>query len=89
MRPASIVKVLRVAMRAALGVLLPGTGLLPAQASGLNPEYKEKGITYEHYEVDDVPWSIHVLRIDRSRTNLDFATTLAPGGRKGRRESLR
>jgi hypothetical protein len=81
MRLTFISKFWCVAARAAMGVLLLAAGWPRAQASGLNPEFKEKGITYEHYSVDDVPWSIHVLRIDRSRTNLDFATTLAPGGR--------
>lgn len=37
------------------------------------------GITYTHDTVTRVPWSIHVLKIDRSRRDLEWHTTLAQG----------
>jgi len=37
------------------------------------------GYTYIHDNVPEVPWSIQVLKIDRSNTNLQFHTTLANG----------
>ncbi len=35
------------------------------------------GLTYIHERIGDGPWSIHVLKIDRSRNDLKFTTTLA------------
>ena len=41
------------------------------------------GITYEHNEVPDVPWSMHLVRVDRARANLQFETTLGAGQQLG------
>ena len=38
-----------------------------------------EGISYEHYAIREVPWSVHVIRIDRSNTNFDVITTLGRG----------
>ncbi len=38
------------------------------------------GLTYLHDEVSNVPWSIHVLKIERSRPNFEFDTTLSSKG---------
>lgn len=35
------------------------------------------GISYTHEQVARVPWSIHILKIDRARHNLELRTTLA------------
>lgn len=35
------------------------------------------GFTYKHDERPEGPWSIHILKIDRSRNDLEFHTTLA------------
>ena len=56
---------------AASGLLVRASDERPqAPRSGL-------GIRYDHDEVAKVPWSIHVLKVDRSRTDLEFHTTLA------------
>jgi hypothetical protein len=41
------------------------------------------GYTYFHDSVPEVPWSIQVLKIDRSNTNLQLHTTLANGNAIG------
>ena len=41
------------------------------------------GIQYVHDEVAEKPWSIHVLKIDRTRGDLEFHTTLARGNSLG------
>ncbi|MFN7140759.1 MAG: hypothetical protein ACK4UN_15590, partial [Limisphaerales bacterium] len=38
------------------------------------------GITYLHKTVADVPWSVHVLRIERNRPELNIVSTLPGGG---------
>jgi hypothetical protein len=45
------------------------------------PRERTGGITYFHEEVSDVPWSIHVVKVDRSHPDLRFETTLG-GGRQ-------
>jgi hypothetical protein len=37
------------------------------------------GVEYFHRFVKDVPWSIHVLRVERGRGELNFVTTLPSG----------
>src|SRR2546427_12343224 len=44
---------------------------------------REHGFSYFHDEVRDVPWSIHVLKVDRTRTELEFHTTLGRGANLG------
>src|ERR1044071_4052536 len=39
----------------------------------------EPGVTHIHETVDSVPWSIHVVKIDRSRKDLSFYTPIAKG----------
>ena len=41
------------------------------------------GITYAHDEVPDVPWSIHIAKIDRSRADLGLETTMGAGTQIG------
>ena len=43
------------------------------------------GLSFKRYTVRDVPWSINVIRIDRSRTNFTFTTTMGGGTRQGLR----
>jgi hypothetical protein len=40
-------------------------------------------MSYLHDIVEEEPWSIHVLKIDRSRTDYEFHTTLAKGSALG------
>ena len=41
------------------------------------------GYTYVHDEVARVPWSIHIVKVDRKRTDLALETTLGSGTRIG------
>ncbi|MCX6901939.1 MAG: hypothetical protein NTW03_00360, partial [Verrucomicrobia bacterium] len=41
------------------------------------------GYTYVHDEVARVPWSIHIVKVDRKRTDLELDTTLGLGTRIG------
>ena len=43
----------------------------------------EHGFAYRHEVVPDVPWSIHIVQIDRANTNFEFHTTLAKGSTIG------
>ena len=38
-----------------------------------------RGFSYHHDEISAVPWSIHVIKVDRSAQDLEFHTTLAKG----------
>src|SRR4051812_11234798 len=42
-------------------------------------EGRTAGLAFKRYTVRDVPWSINVVRISRSRTNLFLTTTLGEG----------
>lgn len=56
--------------------------LTPAYAADTlqTPERHGGGISYLHDEVAEMPWSIHVLKIDRSRPDFEFHTTLSKSG---------
>ena len=43
----------------------------------------DRGFAYFHEEVAEVPWSIHVVKIQRTHTNLEFHTTLGQGHTMG------
>ena len=43
------------------------------------------GLSFKRYSIRDVPWSINVVRIDRSRPELALTTTLGGGTRQGLR----
>lgn len=60
----------------------PSTG---AAAGGPAPaeEFTQRGLTYQHFVREDVPWSIHVLRIDRTRSDLQLIPSLGRGSRIG------
>lgn len=51
-------------------LLLASCGRGPAASSGVG---------YQHEQVASEPWSIHIAKMDRSRTNLQIRTTLARG----------
>jgi hypothetical protein len=40
------------------------------------PSERGPGITYIHDDIEEVPWSIHVVKIDRKRADLQFETTV-------------
>jgi len=58
-------------MLLALGVIGPRM-LSQARASDARDATSEPGLTYTNVRVANVPWSIHVLKIDRSRKDLTF-----------------
>ena len=41
------------------------------------------GVSFDNYVDEEVPWSVNVIRIDRSRTNLQLITSIARGSRIG------
>jgi hypothetical protein len=70
------------------GLVMLGWGAVSAlliRASDERPQPARSGlgIQYHHDEVAEMPWSIHVLKIDRTRADLEFHTTLARGGSLG------
>lgn len=71
--------------RAATGALL--VLLLSAFAGSGNDTNRARehtgGITYIHDEVPDVPWSIHIVKVDRSHHDLQFETTVGAGDHLG------
>ena len=47
------------------------------------PGRNTRGVAYVHDEVPAQPWSIHVLKIDRSRADFEIHTVLSKGGSIG------
>lgn len=47
------------------------------------PAERGSGITYIHDEIPDAPWSIHIVKVDRTRADLQFETTLGRGNQIG------
>src|SRR5437899_4236720 len=64
---------------AALGVLLAVGILLRADHPSSSDVKGEPGISYSHDTVDSVPWSIHVVKVDRKRKDIAFVAPLAKG----------
>src|SRR5215471_10372515 len=50
-------------------------------ASGTNsePAKLERWFNYTNVVIDEIPWSIHVVKLDRSSRAFEFATTLGRG----------
>lgn len=51
----------------------------PLSTTGVAESEIGRGLLYKNERIRSVPWSIHVLRIDRSRSDFELATTLAQG----------
>src|ERR1041384_8060704 len=70
-------------------VVLMGAALVPATmaswASGTNAEpiKLERWFSYTNVIVEDVPWSIHVVRLDRKSHAFELVTTLGHGASFG------
>jgi hypothetical protein len=54
-----------------------------ACAASTNRPAGGPGIVYEHDEVPDAPWSIHVVKVERGRADLGFETTLGANQQLG------
>lgn len=67
-----------------LGVLLlmPATDAAPRSDTG--GDTVDKGFLYRHEVVSEMPWSIHILRLDRRRRDLVLTTSLGNGHRIGK-----
>jgi len=63
-------------------LLLWAAAVTSSQASNQSGRF-EHGFSYSHDEVKEVPWSIHVLKIERARNDLEFQTTLGQGNTLG------
>jgi hypothetical protein len=59
--------------------LLLGVIVAASQAATPDPGQPERGYTYIHDVLPSVPWSIHVVRIERGRANLELHTALGGG----------
>jgi hypothetical protein len=62
-------------------ILTGSTNRAPVVAN--RPAERGPGITYLHDEIPDAPWSIHVVKVDRTRADLQFETTLGAGSQIG------
>ncbi|PYJ85628.1 MAG: hypothetical protein DME22_08445 [Verrucomicrobia bacterium] len=62
-----------------LAVVLPSCGQSFCAHAGV----PDSGLSYTNYRVADVPWSIHVIRVERSNSQLQIHSTHAGGGALG------
>jgi hypothetical protein len=58
---------------------LAGTPGFAAADKSQEREPKGRGFSYLHDKVPGIPWSIHVLKVERSHPDFEFHTTLAKG----------
>ena len=62
-----------------IGRLFCAIALLPSVLAMAEQPKAGRGFSYHHDEISAVPWSIHVIKVDRSAQDLEFHTTLAKG----------
>lgn len=65
------------------GIALAAVSLLLASCSPDSSQAPGSGISYHHDKVDKVPWSIHVVKAERARADLEWRTTLGKEARIG------
>ena len=72
-------------MALGLGLLLSTTGSLNSstEAPVIEAGKSENGLSFKRYTMREVPWSVSVVRIDRSRAEFALTTTLGEGARQG------
>jgi hypothetical protein len=65
----------------ALGVFVTQTIITRAQAQVSVPRAgrTEPGVRHWNDRIENVPWSVHIVEIDRSRKDLDFHASIATG----------
>src|SRR4051812_17703221 len=71
--------VIALASGIAIAVALTAATSLRQQVKAGSESSPEPGITRVHDTVESVPWSIHAVKVDRSRKDLTFYTPLARG----------
>src|SRR5215831_2053820 len=64
---------------AGLGILLTVGILLRADHPSSADVKGEPGISYSHDTVASVPWSIHIVKVDRKRKDIAFVAPKAKG----------
>jgi len=57
----------------------PADGAAPVEL----PVQRDRGYAYIHDEVKEVPWSVHIFKVDRSRRDLVLGTTSGEGAAIG------
>src|SRR5258708_6226707 len=62
-----------------IGLLLLWSTVLPGSGVAHQPARNTNGFIYLHKEDPSVPWSIHVVKVERGRADLEFHTTLGQG----------
>ena len=67
------------AAKVVLLVLGVSTACAPASKAAPGPSAHEQGVFYFHDEAPQVPWSMHVVKVERARKSLEFQTTLGQG----------
>ena len=60
-------------------LLVIGTPLGRASEAPTERARVSHGLSYQHDEVPDVPWSIHIVKVDRSHSDLELHTIQAKG----------
>jgi hypothetical protein len=66
-----------------LCALLAGSGPLLGEQTTNEPAKPERWFYYTNDVIEDVPLSIHVVRVERSRHDFEFCTTLGKGSTLG------
>ena len=52
---------------------------LAGQGNAIEPPKKARCFVYTNEVIEDMPWSIHIIKIDRERRDFKFCTTLGRG----------
>ncbi len=67
----------------AVGLLVVSMPSTKQVASDSSPAPAVGGVAFELHRVREVPWAVHVVRIDRSKSDFEFTTTLGDGDALG------
>jgi hypothetical protein len=70
--------VIRAALWLLICALARPTGIAGSSAANAPPAH-DRGYSYFNDVVPDIPWSIHIFKVERSRADLEFCTTSGKG----------
>ena len=62
-----------------LSLLLALTAISCGRTTASQPTEIEPGVAYQNDRITDVPWSVHIAKVDRSREDITFVSTHAKG----------